>query len=93
MADRTLVIVEDDEAFARTLARSFERRDYRVHVVHGAEASRMLDGRSVGNGCRFMGVAGRRLLGTGKGSQRLFGGERLGDRRCRRNMRRGGTTG
>ena len=36
MADRTLVIVEDDEAFARTLARSFERREYRVHVVHGA---------------------------------------------------------
>ncbi len=29
-ADRTLLIVEDDAAFARTLARSFERRGYTV---------------------------------------------------------------
>lgn len=29
-AQRQLLIVEDDEAFARTLARSFERRDYAV---------------------------------------------------------------
>ncbi|MBC7667521.1 MAG: response regulator transcription factor [Gemmatimonadaceae bacterium] len=29
-AERLLVLVEDDEAFARTLKRSFERRDYRV---------------------------------------------------------------
>ena len=36
MVGKTLIIVEDDEAFARTLARSFERRDYIVHVVHGA---------------------------------------------------------
>lgn len=36
MVGRTLIIVEDDEAFARTLARSFERRDYMVHVVRGA---------------------------------------------------------
>lgn len=28
--ERLLLIVEDDEAFARTLARSFERRGYRV---------------------------------------------------------------
>jgi two-component system response regulator RegA len=28
--DRTLLIVEDDAAFARTLGRSFERRDYQV---------------------------------------------------------------
>lgn len=28
---RHLLIVEDDEAFARTLCRSFERRDYVVH--------------------------------------------------------------
>lgn len=28
--DRLLVLVEDDEAFARTLKRSFERRGYRV---------------------------------------------------------------
>ncbi|MET1754143.1 response regulator transcription factor [Novosphingobium sp. RD2P27] len=31
--DRRLVIVEDDATFARTLARSFERRGYQVHVV------------------------------------------------------------
>ena len=29
-APRQLLIVEDDEAFARTLVRSFERRDYEV---------------------------------------------------------------
>ena len=32
-ADRLLVIVEDDAAFARTLRRSFERRDYQVLVA------------------------------------------------------------
>lgn len=32
---RTLLIVEDDAAFARTLARSFERRGYRVAVAAG----------------------------------------------------------
>jgi two-component system response regulator RegA len=31
--ERLLLIVEDDEAFARTLARSFERRGYRVLQV------------------------------------------------------------
>ena len=32
-----LVVVEDDATFARTLARSFERRGYRVHVVGSPE--------------------------------------------------------
>ncbi len=32
-----LLIVEDDEAFARTLRRSFERRDYVVHVAASLE--------------------------------------------------------
>jgi two-component system response regulator RegA len=32
---RLLLIIEDDEAFARTLARSFERRDYEVLVAAG----------------------------------------------------------
>lgn len=32
--DRLLLIVEDDIAFARTLKRSFERRDYSVLVAH-----------------------------------------------------------
>lgn len=31
---RRLLIVEDDETFARTLQRSFERRGYRVWVAH-----------------------------------------------------------
>lgn len=31
---RRLLIVEDDATFARTLARSFERRGYRVSVAH-----------------------------------------------------------
>ncbi|PTS88342.1 two-component system response regulator [Sphingomonas sp. HMWF008] len=33
-APKLLVIVEDDEAFARTLKRSFERRGYQVLVAH-----------------------------------------------------------
>ncbi len=38
MSDRRrLLIVEDDEAFARTLKRSFERRDYEVRVAHSPE--------------------------------------------------------
>jgi two-component system, response regulator RegA len=35
---RRLVIVEDDEAFARTLKRSFERRDYQVVHAPSFEA-------------------------------------------------------
>ncbi len=35
MTGKTLMIVEDDETFARTLARSFEKRGYDVHVAHG----------------------------------------------------------
>lgn len=34
MTERTLLIVEDDDSFARTLKRSFERRNYRV--LHAA---------------------------------------------------------
>jgi len=33
MTPRRLLIVEDDDAFARTLARSFERRGYEVRTV------------------------------------------------------------
>ena len=36
--ERFLVIVEDDEAFARTLKRSFERRGYRVQHAPSFEA-------------------------------------------------------
>ena len=34
---RQLLIVEDDDAFARTLRRSFERRDYAVRVAASPE--------------------------------------------------------
>jgi two-component system response regulator RegA len=37
-AERRIVIVEDDEAFAGTLARSFERRGYIVHLAHSHDA-------------------------------------------------------
>jgi two-component system response regulator RegA len=40
MSERVLLIVEDDEAFARTLRRSFERRGY---VVHGAAGLAAVD--------------------------------------------------
>lgn len=44
-APRTLMIVEDDEAFARTLGRSFERRGYRVlHAANVDEAAALLPG-------------------------------------------------
>lgn len=33
---RSLIIVEDDATFARTLCRSFERRGYRVTVAHSS---------------------------------------------------------
>jgi two-component system response regulator RegA len=35
---KVLAIVEDDQPFARTLARSFERRGYTVHVAHSCDA-------------------------------------------------------
>ena len=37
MTQRQLLIVEDDVTFARTLQRSFERRDYRVWVAHAPD--------------------------------------------------------
>lgn len=37
-SDRSLVIVEDDAAFARTLARSFEKRGYHVDVCDSVQA-------------------------------------------------------
>lgn len=38
MSDRSLLIVEDDATFARTLQRSFERRGYDVRVAAGPDA-------------------------------------------------------
>ncbi|MDB5971719.1 MAG: DNA-binding response regulator [Hydrocarboniphaga sp.] len=40
--ERLLLIVEDDAAFARTLKRSFERRDYRVLLAVNAKAAQDL---------------------------------------------------
>lgn len=37
MSERRLLIVEDDEGFARTLGRSFEKRGYAVRTLHGPE--------------------------------------------------------
>jgi two-component system response regulator RegA len=43
-SERLLLIIEDDAAFARTLARSFERRDYQVLVAANYDdAAAMLD--------------------------------------------------
>ncbi|MDO6414932.1 response regulator transcription factor [Sphingomonas sp. BIUV-7] len=36
MTDRRLLVIEDDAGFAKTLARSFERRGYEVRVLHDA---------------------------------------------------------
>jgi two-component system response regulator RegA len=47
--ERRLLIVEDDATFARTLARSFERRGYRVWVAPGPnELDALLDEASPG---------------------------------------------
>jgi len=40
MTERVLIIVEDEAAFARTLKRSFERRDYRVLLAGDLEQTR-----------------------------------------------------
>jgi two-component system response regulator RegA len=37
MSERRLLIVEDDEGFARTLARSFEKRGYAVRTLHAPD--------------------------------------------------------
>ncbi|WP_332878514.1 response regulator transcription factor [Massilia sp. S19_KUP03_FR1] len=39
---RLLIIIEDDEAFARTLSRSFERRGYQVIHAHSQEEAAAL---------------------------------------------------
>lgn len=41
-ADRELLVVEDDDAFARTLQRSFERRGYRVLRATDLDGMRVL---------------------------------------------------
>ena len=47
--DRSLIVVEDDAGFARTLKRSFERRDYEVVLAASIEDVRkVLEERSFG---------------------------------------------
>lgn len=47
--ERLLLIIEDDAAFARTLVRSFERREYRVlHAASLDEAAALLEQHSPG---------------------------------------------
>ncbi|MBC7500341.1 MAG: response regulator transcription factor [Herminiimonas sp.] len=41
-SDRLLLIIEDDAAFARTLCRSFERRDYEVLLAASLEQAKAL---------------------------------------------------
>lgn len=45
-AERELLVVEDDDAFARTLQRSFERRGYRVLRATDLDGVRSLIGQS-----------------------------------------------
>ena len=48
-SERLLLIIEDDAAFARTLGRSFERRDYKVlHAASLDEAAALLQQHSPG---------------------------------------------
>ncbi len=48
-SERLLLIIEDDAAFARTLGRSFERRDYQVlHAASLDEAAALLQQHSPG---------------------------------------------
>ena len=43
--DRFLLIVEDDDSFARTLSRSFERRGWRVMRATGLDDMKALAGK------------------------------------------------
>jgi two-component system response regulator RegA len=48
-SERWLLIIEDDAAFARTLGRSFERRNYRVlHAANFDESKALLQAHSPG---------------------------------------------
>lgn len=65
---RTLLIVEDDDAFARTLGRSFERRGYRVlHAANVDEASALLDTAELAPGEPGYAVVDLKLKGNSSG--------------------------
>jgi two-component system response regulator RegA len=62
-SDRLLLIVEDDAAFARTLGRSFERRDYKVLLAaNPEEAAALLEKHSPGYA-----VVDLKLIGNASG--------------------------
>ena len=62
-AERDLLIIEDDAAFARTLVRSFERRGYRVrHATSYDEAVQLLQSYAPG-----FAVVDLKLAGTQSG--------------------------
>jgi two-component system response regulator RegA len=65
--ERLLLIIEDDEAFARTLSRSFERRGYRVLVAPGQdEAAALLAAHSPADSPKYA-VVDLKLKGNGSG--------------------------
>lgn len=66
-ADRLLLIVEDDDAFARTLARSFERRGYQVLRATSLEqVQKLLDERASDERPEYA-VVDLKLAGGGSG--------------------------
>ena len=66
-ADRLLLIVEDDDAFARTLTRSFERRGYQVLRATGLEqVQKLLDERAPDERPEYA-VVDLKLAGGGSG--------------------------
>jgi two-component system response regulator RegA len=64
---RSLLLVEDDAAFARTLRRSFERRGYRVlHAVSAEEVQELLAGYDPNQGPQYA-VMDLKLAGNASG--------------------------
>lgn len=65
--DRLLLIVEDDDAFARTLTRSFERRGYRVLRATSLEQVHQLLAERTGDDLPEYAVVDLRLAGGASG--------------------------
>ena len=63
MPDRSLIVVEDDAGFARTLKRSFERRGYDVVLAASIEEVRkVLEERSFGHAVVDLKLGGDEML-------------------------------
>jgi len=65
--ERLLLIIEDDEAFARTLSRSFERRGYRVLVAPGHDEAAALLARLPSGQSPHYAVVDLKLKGNSSG--------------------------